>query len=377
LERFLELAPAYGGSLLERAPFALLPSVWNGGGDAVFRSMAAPCLAAGVALALALFVVARRTGARAGAWAVLLLAAANPLTLRALETGHAEELLVSAMLVASALLAASDRAVGAGVLLGLAVAGKPWAALGAVPVLALLRGWRGPVRAAAAAAVSGAVVLGPFLLAGAGAVHSAAAAERQTGGIFQPWQVFWFFGDHGHIVTGPFGEKPGFRAEAAWAGMISHPALLAAGLGLGVVGSVALRRRRAPWTETFLLLAAILLVRCLLDTWNTSYYALPFLLSLLCWEAATRGTALMTAAVTLFCWLSFETLPRYASPDVQAAFYLAWAVPLAIVLCWRALSGRWPYLMTRKSFDSPLSTSCPSSVTTTRSSIRTPTASGT
>jgi len=31
LDRFLTLAPVYGGSLIERAPFALLPGLWGGG----------------------------------------------------------------------------------------------------------------------------------------------------------------------------------------------------------------------------------------------------------------------------------------------------------------------------------------------------------
>lgn len=339
--RFLELAPAYGGSLLERAPFALLPSLWGGGGDAVFRSMAIPCLAAGVALGLALFLLARHTGARGGAWFALLLAAANPMTLRALETGHPEELLIGAMLAGAALLAARNRAVSAGALLGLAIAGKPWALLGAVPVLALLPDLRAAARAAVAAAVAGGAVLVPFVLAGAGAVHGAATAATTNGVIFQPWQAFWFFGDHGHVVTGLFGAKPGYRAAPGWVGHVSHPLVVAACLSLAVLGAAALRRRRAAWTDGLLLLAAVLLVRCLLDTWNTSYYAVPFLLALGTWEAATRGVPLLTGAATLFCWISFETLTRYGSPDAQAAFYLAGAVPLALALSWRVLSGRW------------------------------------
>lgn len=354
--RFLELAPAYGGSLLERAPFALLPSLWGAGGDAVFRSIAVPCLAAGVALGLALFVLARRAGARRGAWGTLLLAAANPITLQALQTGHAEELLVGAMLVGSALLAARGRATGSGVLLGLAVAGKPWALVGAVPVLALLPGVRAAVRGTAAAAVMGAAVLLPFLLTGAGAVHGAATAATTNGIIFQPWQVFWFFGDHGHVVMGVFGDKPGFRAAPQWVGHVSHPLVVVACLGLATVGAAALRRRRAPWTDTLLLLGAVLLVRCVLDTWNTEYYALPFLLALGSWEAATRGVPLLTGTATLLCWISFETLTSYASPDVQAAFYLAWALPLALALSWRALSGRWGAIRTAP----PLARSAPS-----------------
>lgn len=374
--RFLELAPTYGGSLLERAPFALVPGLWGGGGDAVFRAMAVPCLLAGVVLGVALFALARRSGARAGAWAVLLLTAANPLSLRALEVGHPEELLVGALAVGAALVAARGRAGWAGLLLGLAVAGKPWAALAAVPVLALLPGPRQMIRASVVAAGAGGAVLLPFLLAGAGAVHGAAEVASTSGAIFQPWQALWFVGDHGTVVTGLYGEKPGFRAAPGWAAQVSHPLVVVAGLGLAIAGAVAARRRRAPWHDGLLLLAAVLLLRCLLDTWNTSYYAVPFLLALLAWEAAARGgVPALTAASTALCWISFETLPRLVPPDAQAAFYLAWALPLAASLSWRAVAGRWP--TTRSSLDSVLSTSQPDGVTATRSSIRTPTAPGT
>ena len=47
---FLRLAPAYGGSLVERAPFALLPGLWGGGQLAVYRMVALPCLLAAAAL---------------------------------------------------------------------------------------------------------------------------------------------------------------------------------------------------------------------------------------------------------------------------------------------------------------------------------------
>src|SRR3954470_5326356 len=51
---FLSLSPAYGGSLILRSPFAMLPGVWGGGELAVFRAAAVPCLLAGIVLALVL-----------------------------------------------------------------------------------------------------------------------------------------------------------------------------------------------------------------------------------------------------------------------------------------------------------------------------------
>ena len=92
-----------------------------------------------------------------------------------------------------------------------------------------------------------------------------------------------------------------------------------------------------------MLLAAVLLVRCLLDTWNTSYYALPFLLALLTWEARS-GPRVAGAHGGRDARLLGELrdAAATAAPDVQAAFYLAWAAPLAVALTWRSLAGRWP-----------------------------------
>ena len=66
------------------------------------------------------------------------LCVANPLTLRALEIGHPEELLGAVLCVAAVLLAARDRPLWAGLLLGLAIANKQWALLAVGPVLLAL-----------------------------------------------------------------------------------------------------------------------------------------------------------------------------------------------------------------------------------------------
>src|SRR5688500_18448929 len=55
LAEFLQLAPAYGGSLVLRAPFALLPNLWDGGDLALFRSVAVPCLAVAAFAAVVLW----------------------------------------------------------------------------------------------------------------------------------------------------------------------------------------------------------------------------------------------------------------------------------------------------------------------------------
>jgi hypothetical protein len=327
---FLELAPAYGGSLVLRAPFALLPELWGGGGDALFRSMAVPCLVAGALLAVALW---RRAGTPLAAWVALAVVAANPLTLRALEIGHPEELLGGVLCVAAALAAGRDRAVLAGVLLGLAIANKAWAVLALVPLLAMLTSGR--PRFLAAAGVSAALVMLPLALAG-GAVEEGAAVARTSGDIFQPWQVWWFLGESGQVVVGTLGEKPGYRVGPDWLTGMAHPLVVL----IPVVISLALlpKLRNRPWHDGLLLLAFALLLRCLLDPWNVSYYSLPFLLALVAWEVhADRRPPLLSVAATFLCWLTLVSLTSMVHPDVQAVAYLAWSVPLAVLMGARLL----------------------------------------
>jgi Glycosyltransferase family 87 len=327
---FLELAPAYGGSLVLRAPFALLPDLWGGGGDALFRSMAVPCLLAGAILAVALW---QRAGTPLAAWVALVLVAANPLTLRALEVGHPEELLGGVLCVAAALLAGRDRAVLAGVVLGLAIANKAWAVLAVVPLLAILTSHR--PRFLVAAGASAAIVMLPLALAG-GAVEEGAAVARTSGDIFQPWQVWWFLGESGHLVVGTFGDKPGYRVGPEWLTGMAHPLVVL----IPVAVSLALLRklRNRPWHDGLLLLAFALLLRCLLDPWNVSYYALPFLLALIAWEVhAARRPPVLSMAATFLCWLTLVWLTTRVHPDVQAVAYLAWSVPLAALMGARLL----------------------------------------
>src|ERR1700694_2076731 len=132
---FLQLAPAYGGSLIERAPFALIPGLWGGGELAVYRMIAVPCLLAGAVLGVWLVARMRTEGRSTLARGVTLgLCVANPITLSALELGHPEELLGGTLCVAAVLLAARPstghwRALLAGALLGVAIANKEWAVL--------------------------------------------------------------------------------------------------------------------------------------------------------------------------------------------------------------------------------------------------------
>ena len=342
---FLEHAPAYGGSLLLRAPFALLADALGGGDLAVYRALAVPALLAGAALGVWMFARARSLGHGATAcWVALALCAVNPLTLPALEIGHPEELLGGVLCVAAVLAAGARRPVLAGLLLGVAGANKPWAVLAVVPVLVALGDRRERALALAACAAAGGLLLAPFVVAGSGAVSETSAVAFGPSLIFQPWQVWWFFGDHSGVVMGLTGEKVGYRTPPEWIGSVSRAVVVAVPVAVSIV--VARRWHGRPWHDALALLAFALLVRCLLDPWNIVYYQLPFLLALVAWEVhARRRPPVLALGATLLAWLTLGGAPL--SPDVQAATFLAWTLPLAAALCLAALSGRRGGLLTR------------------------------
>ncbi len=334
---FLRLAPAYGGSLVERAPFALLAEIWGGGPLAVYRMVALPCLLAGGALAVWLVAHLRARGATRLARAVAAaVCVANPLTLRALELGHPEELLGGSLCVIAVLLAARSaggRPLLAGLALGLAIANKEWALLALPPVLLALPAGR-RLRCLGVCAATAGAILAPLILASSGGflASTRATAAPAASPIFQPWQLWWFLGHHGAAVHGLFGvAKPGYRVGPGWTGTISHPLVLTAGLLIGLALWARSRGGRLPAQQALLALALVLLLRCLLDTWDAVYYPLPFVLALLAWEveSSTRRPPTLALGASVLFWVSFQSLASRVSPDLQAAFFIAWTLPLA------------------------------------------------
>jgi hypothetical protein len=336
LHGFLALAPVYGGSLIMRAPFALLPNLWGGGDLALFRSMAIPCLLAAAAFAVFLWWRGRRVRqSPVACWIALLLVAGNPLTLRGLEIGHPEELLGGVLCVAAALAAGARRPLLAGVLLGLALANKPWAVLAVVPLLAIMPDRR--PRMLAAAGGTGLLVMLPLLLGGS-AVETTQAVAQDGGSIFQPWQIWWFLGEHGETVTGIYGSYPDHRNLPTW--LAGHERQLVVAIVVATSLMLLPRVRRREWPDGLLLLAFAFHLRCLVDTWNVSYYAVPLVIALVTWELhAFKRPPVLSLAVTLCAWFTLVWLPPYALPDVQALAYLAWAIPLTGLLGARLIWG--------------------------------------
>jgi len=394
VDMFLRLAPAYGGSFVERAPFALLPSLWGGGALAVYRAVAVPCLLAGAVLGVWLVARMRRAGAPRGARALTLaLCVANPIALNALEIGHPEELLGACLCVAAVLLAASDRPLWAGLALGLAIANKEWALLAAAPTLLALAPRHRAACAACATAVTAAVLAPLALVHSGGFVAATRASAAPPATIFHQDQLWWFFGHHVAPGAASSVTAVGGRVGPAWANAISHPLIVLVGLAIGLALYLVERHRGTPTSvrSALLALALLLLLRCVLDTWDTPYYMLPFLLALLTWEAyaAPPRLPLIAGTATALCSVTLLWLPGHATADVQTVVFLGWTLPLAVALAGMLVVSvarprrRSPAAtavpaqeITVSALSSPLSTSRPPSRTTSRSSIRTPSLPG-
>ena len=334
--QFLQMAPVDGPSLLLRAPFAFGAWIWGASDLAIYRMVAVPGLLAGAMLGVALWRLREKLQPN-GRWLLLvaLLAAGNPVLLRALYIGHPEEMLGAALSVGAVLAALRQRPWLAAVLLGLALGNKAWAVLAIGPVLLALEHRR--VAVFAISSGIGAAFILPFLVAqhggGDGVAGAGVASAAQTFGVFRPWQLWWFLGDHGHEVRGILGDlKVGYRTPPTWLGPVSHPLIAV----LVVPASLLWRRRRGsgPASEdVLLLLATLFLARCVLDAANNVYYHLPFLMALLAWEALRReGPPVFSLVAVCVIWLTFQRLPLVLSPDAQCVAYLAWALPALAVL---------------------------------------------
>ena len=158
-----------------------------------------------------------------------------------------------------------------------------------------------------------------------------------TNEIFQPWQVWWFLGSTGEVIRGADGMvKEGYRAAPGWLSPISHPLIVVVALPLSLL---AWRRRSDP----LLLLALLFVLRCVLDPWNTDYYALPGILALVTWEAwRTTRPPVYALAMTMATWATWQWVVPAASADVESLVYLGWSLPFAGLLAWRLYAPALP-----------------------------------
>ncbi len=313
---FLRLAPTYVGSLVLRAPFAVIPSIWGGGPRAIYFASALPCM-----LALAAFctwlAAQPRKGAPAGRAArvgVVVLCIFNPITLVALFGGHPEEVLGAVLCVAAVVLAVRGKPGWAGFLVALAVVNKSWALVAVPVVFAVMPTPRR--RALITFAMTLLVVLGPIMVArlhGAGTGVSASVTAAGIGGIFNPPQLLWWFGSH------------------AWIVQESRALIVAVAIAFGASWWF-IRGRGTPTgsglSQALLLLTLVFLARAALDPWNNLYYHVPFLFALIAYESSRGRMPLLTSAYTLLLLLVVPLSGVLdVSRDTHAALYAVVVLP--------------------------------------------------
>jgi hypothetical protein len=295
-------APAMMGPLgtAIQAPFVALASTPL----SQYQWACIPCLLAAAALGLYLAEIARRRGAGlAGRLLVAVLPLLNPLTICAIQAGHPEEVLTAALAVGAVVVAARGHGLGAGLLLGLAIASKQWAAIAVLPALLVLP--QGKLRCGAIALGLTAVLYLPGLIADPSAFNQVQSSAASAGGVASIWNIWYPFANVDAVHLG--GGLTGYvHRMPSGIGPLTHPLIVLAAILLPI--GVCLRRGRFQLRgeEALALLALLVVIRCVLDPNDNIYYHLPLIPALVAWDALSHDRlplrGLAAAAVSLLFW---------------------------------------------------------------------------
>jgi len=326
---FFRLGPPYIGSLVLRAPFAMLALASGGSSRAVYIASSVPCLAAVPVLAIWLSR-RQRDAARSRASSALLvgLFVLNPIVWFCLGCGHPEEILGACLSIAAVVLAAEGRAPATtGVLLGLAVVNQPWA-LAVVPVVFAVI----PARRLRAAVLAGTIIAigyAPIVIAHLTAGGAAGSLALGIGNIFYSPFLGWWLG------------------PSAWTARYAHELIIVVACLCG--GAWWMLRGRQPSSveerraDGLALLALVLLLRCALDPWNNTYYVLPFIFTVIACEGDGRWRlAILCSALFFVAARPAEMfkIPFDHTSPLNAAVYAVVAVPTLAVLVIRVYGSR-------------------------------------
>ena len=336
---FLQLGPTYVGSLVLRAPFAIIPSIWGGGPRELYFASALPCMIALAGFCTWLAAQPRRRGGVtwASRLSPVVICICNPLTLIALFGGHPEEILGAVLCVGAVVLAVKQRPAWAGVLVGLAVVNKSWALVAVPVVFAVMPAPRR--RGVIAFLATAGLLLGPIIFArthGVASGVSATVSASSIGGIFNPPQLLWWFGPN------------------AWIVQESRALIVAVAIGFGALWWIVRGRPGSPMPklpEALLLLALVFLARAALDPWNNVYYHVPFLFALIAYEASVGRMPLLTVLYTILLLIVVPVsgVP-HMSTDLRAASYAAVVVP---TFGWLAAKAYFPERFSSSELEEP------------------------
>ena len=365
--------PAMGPvSILLRLPFAWL--VRGDGQLSQFSAGAFPCLL--VAGAVAVYLARRMRAQGRSFWlgaGIVAFSILNPANLHAIGDGHPEEILGAALCVAALISASEDRSLlVTGTLLGLAVGTKQWALLAIGPVL--LAAPRGRMRIGLLGVGIAVLLTVPLALGNPGGFTTKTRAAADASVALMPDNI-WYPVAHVRHVRIFDGVAPRVIEKRYLPRSIStHAKPFVVLLGLLLPLAVYVRRRYRPARpeEALLLLALLFALRCALDPISVAYYHAPLIFALIAYEALyKRGPPLLSMVGALVLWYLTVKVVWVIQPQTVMTIYLAWMIPLLAYLGGKLYApsvisglGKW------------LSTSVPSSLTMTRSSIRTPNAPG-
>jgi hypothetical protein len=319
-------------SLLIRAPFTGLASLFGGGSLVMYRFGAAACL---IPLGLfAAWLIVRRRPAAVG-WlpgvlaAVLLLV--SPAVRDAVEAGHPEDVLAGVLVTGAVICATRGQDRWAAVLLGLAIGAQPWAVFGGPPVLASLSG--GSRKRAAAIAVGvAAVVAAAAPLADPSAFMRAIHGEGATHTV-NAFSFWWPVSSPIHLVSGAL-----VHDRTLPLGMGRSAALL---VGLALAAPLLMlgwrhARKHEGSCDALALLALLGVLRCAVDPTHLEYYYVAALIPLATWEVVGQQrmpvlTGLATGAVALM-----PAASEHAAPALVCAVSILVTVMLGSYLALRA-----------------------------------------
>lgn len=330
LKLFFETEPVMGSvSLLLRAPFAALSYV---GGHSLRWEYRLGSLACLLGLALLAWMLtsamARRGRSAHPQMLVAALLIASPLTFTALSWGHPEELFAGSLCVAAVLLVVAHRPLPAGFVLGLAIATKPWAWLAILPVLLAADGGRRRVLVSAAA--SAGILTLPMLLGDPSRFLDMAHAFGAGGSGVTPTNVWWPYAHAAGIQIGPHGSVYVY-AVPSWIALLAHPLVVVVAVALPA--GIWIRRRILEPADALYLLAAVLLIRCVLDPITYSYHNAPALIALISGEAVSRRRIPYVSLMSTAClWTIKQLVAPAGKPDLLNRAYLLWAVATLVYL---------------------------------------------
>lgn len=352
---YIERLPGYPGIMMAQLPLVLVGDLLGLDEASLWRFLSGAAISALALAILSVLPLLRVSSTPRGAGRVAIaLAMGSPAAYWALRIGHPEEILAVALTVGAVSAAAREKAVLAGLLLGLA-AGKAWPLVAALPILGLLLPGGGRiVRFSLTAAITLAVLYLPPTL------HQPASVVMLTNlganNIFNVGQVWWWFGTPIPDATVALQTVPQPRVGPMWTGELSHPLILGVGSAIGLMWCLtrstaitgrlsfaALRpdgRERSLQEAAYLagaaclVMAGILYARCYLDTWNVPYYLMGGLVLGALGEALIGRWPIISLVAAGLMWKYHAPgdLTIRTAPDLYNAMFIAWTIPFSLVL---------------------------------------------